>query len=155
MNYTAMEQYWIWLSSVEGIGTKKFYQLLTQFGDARTLWDALADGMPPELSFLDRLAAQNLWSARDEGYGAIIALAWALMSFSVQPLYVFTEWVPDNIVEWSSLMKVFTNLTAAAARPVRVGSRELRVVEFWGGVVRWGTIFALLGMAMRRRKREE
>ena len=89
------------------------------------------------------------------GYGAIIALAWALMFFSVQPLYVFTEWVPDNIVEWSSLMKVFTNLTAAAARPVRVGSRELRVVEFWGGVVRWGTIFALLGMAMRRRKREE
>ena len=68
MNYTAMEQYWIWLSSVEGIGPKRFYQLLTLYEDARSLWDALADGMPPELRFLDRNAAQNLWSARDEGY---------------------------------------------------------------------------------------
>lgn len=68
MDYTAMEQYWIWLSSVEGIGPKRFYQLLTLYGDARGLWDALAGGMPGNLRFLDRVAAQNLWSARDEGY---------------------------------------------------------------------------------------
>ena len=68
MNYTPMEQYWIWLSSVEGIGVKRFYELLTLFGDARSLWDALADGMPRELRFLGRPAAQNLWSARQEGY---------------------------------------------------------------------------------------
>ncbi len=68
MNYTPMEQYWIWLSSVEGIGTRRFYQLLAMFGDPRALWDALADGMPPELRFLHRDAAQSLWSARQEGY---------------------------------------------------------------------------------------
>ena len=68
MNYTPMEQYWIWLSSVEGIGPRRFYQLLAMFGDARALWDALADGMPRELRFLGRPAAQNLWSARQEGY---------------------------------------------------------------------------------------
>lgn len=68
MNYTPMEQYWIWLSSVEGIGVKRFYQLLTLFGDARAVWDALADGMPPEARFLGSAAAQSLWSARQEGY---------------------------------------------------------------------------------------
>ena len=41
MDYTAMEQYWIWLSSVEGIGTKRFYQLLALYEDARSVWDAL------------------------------------------------------------------------------------------------------------------
>ena len=68
MNYTPMEQYWIWLSSVDGIGTARFYQLLAMFGDARALWDALADGMPKELRFLGKEAAQSLWSARQEGY---------------------------------------------------------------------------------------
>ena len=40
-----------------------------------------------------------------------------------------------------------------AARLVRVGSRELRVVEFWGGVLRWGTILVLLGAALRGKRR--
>ena len=68
MSYTPIEQYWIWLSSVDGVGTTRFYQLLAMFGDARALWDALADGMPEELKFLGRDAAQSLWSARQEGY---------------------------------------------------------------------------------------
>jgi hypothetical protein len=40
-DYTAMEQYWIWLSGVEGIGVKRFYQLMSVYGDARAVWDAL------------------------------------------------------------------------------------------------------------------
>ena len=86
------------------------------------------------------------------GYGALIALTWGLMVFSAQPLYVFTEWVPENIVDWSSISKVFWSLTADAARLVRVGTRELRVVEFWGGLARWGTALFLLGGALRGRK---
>lgn len=82
------------------------------------------------------------------GYGALIALTYLLMLFSAQPLYVFTEWVPENIVEWSSISKVFWSLTGEAARLVRVGTRELRVIEFWGGVLRWGTILVLLGAAL-------
>ena len=92
------------------------------------------------------------------GYGALIGVTYLLMVFSSQPLYVFTEWVPENIVEWSSISRVFWNLTAGAAGLVRVGTRELRVVEFWGGVLRWGMIALLLGAALlpkARRKREE
>ena len=89
------------------------------------------------------------------GFGALIGLTWLLLVFSAQPLYVFTEWVPENIVAWSSITKVFWSLTGSAARLVRVGSRELRVVEFWGGVLRWGVILALLGAALRGRKGTE
>ena len=61
MCYTVMEQYWIWLSSVEGIGPKRFYQLLSMFEDARQVWDALGD---PEgrraMKFLGRAALNKL-----------------------------------------------------------------------------------------------
>ena len=86
------------------------------------------------------------------GYGALIGVTYLLMVFSVQPLYVFPEWVPENIVEWSSIARVFWNLVSAAAEPVRVGTRELRVIEFWGGLLRWGTVLMLLGMAMRGKR---
>lgn len=82
------------------------------------------------------------------GYGALIGLTYLLMVFSSQPLYVFTEWVPENIVEWSSISRVFWNLTAQAGRLVRIGTRELRVVEFWSALERWGVILALLGAAL-------
>jgi hypothetical protein len=81
-------------------------------------------------------------------YGALIGAAWLLLDFSVQPVYTFTEWVPDNFVEWSSITKVFWNLVAESAKLVRIGTRELRVVEFWGGLLRWGLILALLGAAL-------
>lgn len=87
------------------------------------------------------------------GFGALIGATYLLMLFSVQPLYVFTEWVPENIVEWTSIARVFWSLTAGAARLVRIGSRELRVVEFWGGLLRWGLILLLLGAALLPRAR--
>ena len=71
MCYTVMEQYWIWLSSVEGIGPKRFYQLLSMFEDARQVWDALGD---PEgrraMKFLGRAALNKLDEARSEAYFA-------------------------------------------------------------------------------------
>ncbi len=83
------------------------------------------------------------------GYGALVGLTYLLLAYSVQPLYVFTEWVPENLVSWTAIAKVFWNLTAAAGKLVRVGSRELRVAEFWGGLARWGLALFLLGAALR------
>ena len=60
-----MEQYWIWLSSVEGIGVKRFYQLLTIFEDPRAVWD---NAGAPEMKFLGKKAMANLRAARDERY---------------------------------------------------------------------------------------
>ena len=69
MDYTAMEQYWIWLSSVEGIGPKRFYQLLALYEDARGVWDALGGPLtPPDMQIVGPQALNNLRQARNEGY---------------------------------------------------------------------------------------
>ena len=65
MEYTAMEQYWIWLSSVEGIGPKKFYQLLSVFEDPRQVWDNIGD---QEIDALGPVSARSLRKARSEEY---------------------------------------------------------------------------------------
>ena len=66
MNYTAMEQYWIWLSSVEGIGVKRFYQLLSVFEDARAVWDNVS--VPEMKKILGPKTWENLRAARNEAY---------------------------------------------------------------------------------------
>ena len=70
MDYTAMEQYWIWLSSVEGIGAKRFYQLLSLYEDARSVWDALGGILaPPDIrEALGPATFEKLRAARDECY---------------------------------------------------------------------------------------
>ena len=67
MDYTVMEQYWIWLSGVEGIGAKRFYQLLSVYEDPRAVWDALGEpGAPESMRFLGRKAMGALRAARSE-----------------------------------------------------------------------------------------
>ena len=70
MDYNVMEQYWVWLSSVEGVGTRRFYQLLSLYEDARSVWDALGGVLAPSdmRDALGPAAFENLRKARDEGY---------------------------------------------------------------------------------------
>ncbi len=69
MEYTAMEQYWVWLSSVEGIGPKRFYQLLSLYEDARQVWDALGGILtPPDMQIIGPAALQSLKQARSAEY---------------------------------------------------------------------------------------
>ena len=67
---TVMEQYWIWLSSVKGIGAKRFYRLLSLYGDARSVWDALGGPLtPPDIpAAVGKAAFGKLRAARDESY---------------------------------------------------------------------------------------
>lgn len=65
MEYSVMEQYWIWLSSVEGIGPRRFYQILSLFSDARDVWENIND---PKLKFLGSKTLANLKAARNELY---------------------------------------------------------------------------------------
>lgn len=90
------------------------------------------------------------------GYGALAALLYGLMTFTVEPLYVFTEWVPENIVAWSSLRDVFWNLTSSAAQLVKVGTPQMRRIEFAGGLLRWGCLLAAwAALLLKRRARAE
>jgi len=67
---TVMEEYWIWLSSVEGIGAKRFYKLLSLYEDARNVWDALGGPLvPPDIpAAVGKAAFGKLRAARNEDY---------------------------------------------------------------------------------------
>lgn len=66
MNLNAMDQYWIWLSSIYGIGPKRFYQLISVFEDARSVWDNAND--PQMREILGPKTLKNLRDARNERY---------------------------------------------------------------------------------------
>ena len=82
------------------------------------------------------------------GYAALAGAAFALAKFSIDPLYVFTEWVPEVLVELSSIAKRFWSLNDANAAAVRCVSRNYCVLETGRGLLRWGLLALLLGAWM-------
>ena len=82
------------------------------------------------------------------GYGALLMLAYGLLHFTFEPLYTFTEWVPDNITSWTSLKKVFWNLIDEHAKLISCGSVAMREIEFYSGCVRWGAFTTLIGIVL-------
>ena len=41
MFYTDQQKYWIWLSSIQGVGASQFYQLINEYGEPAYVWDQL------------------------------------------------------------------------------------------------------------------
>ena len=60
-----MDQYWIWLSAVEGVGPRRFYQILSLFTDPRDVWENVRDN---RLEFLGPKVLASLRKARDERF---------------------------------------------------------------------------------------
>ena len=65
MEYSVMDQYWIWLSAVEGVGPRRFYQILSLFTDPRDVWENVRD---KRLEFLGPKVLASLRKARDERF---------------------------------------------------------------------------------------
>lgn len=82
------------------------------------------------------------------GYALIVAAAFGVLALAVEPMYVFTEWIPDVLVELSSITDRFWQLTSAAASPVFIRTEEYAEIRFWAGVLRWGAVSALVGCAV-------
>ena len=82
------------------------------------------------------------------GYAALAGAAFLLAQFVIAPLYVFTEWVPEVVVEMKSIASRFWSLNNANAAAIRLVSRAYCVTETGQGLLRWGVIAALLGIAM-------
>ena len=82
------------------------------------------------------------------GYVLLGAAAFLLAKFSIEPLYVFTEWVPEVVVELSSLQSRFWSLNDANAQAVRYVSSRLCQMEMGQGFLRWGLLAALAGLAL-------
>ena len=82
-------------------------------------------------------------------YAALAGATFLLARFSIAPLLVFTEWVPEVIVELSSLARRFWALNAANAAAARYVCYEVCAVELGQGLLHWGLMAALLGEALR------
>ena len=41
MIYSDQQKYWIWLSSIQGVGAAQFYQLINEYGEPGYVWDQL------------------------------------------------------------------------------------------------------------------
>jgi len=73
-----------------------------------------------------------------------IAVCVLLLRFFIQPVYVFTEWIPEDLVSMDSIITRFRELCAAAAKPVRYVTVEYAEIRFWAGLLRWGAILMVL-----------
>ena len=98
-----------------------------------------------------------MWLA---GYAALIGAAYGLLTVLIEPMMVFTEWIPEVIVELSSISERFWGLTSSAAAPVFLRTEEYAQIRFYGAILRWGVIVTLSGaivflLAERRRRRDE
>lgn len=81
---------------------------------------------------------------------ALLVAAYALLSFLIEPVYTFTEWVPESLVELSALEAVFWSRAADAARLVRIATPESAHIAFWSMLARLGAAIFLLGLALGR-----
>jgi len=110
---------------------------------------------------LEREYIGKIWPLAAAGVLGLILLyallggaIWLVARQAVQPLYMFPEWVPENLVQWSSICDVFWNLATSAMQPVNAASLAVREMQFWAGVVRWGVLLVLSGALMRSLRRE-
>ncbi len=89
------------------------------------------------------------------GYAAVTGLLYLLMAFAFRPLYTFTEWVPECIVEWSSLKSVFRGLVDEASALTSVSTIEMESLNYYGGFVRWGCVALLVAALLMWMSRAE
>ena len=84
------------------------------------------------------------------GYAALALGAWAVLGLIIEPMYVFTEWIPDNFVSWSSISGRIEELLTENAQIVRYQTREFASIKFYGAITRWGMICMLSGLVLYR-----
>lgn len=68
------------------------------------------------------------------GYAALAGAAFLLAQFVIAPLYVFTEWVPEVVVELKSVTGRFWSLNRMNSAAVCLVSRAYCVTETGQGL---------------------
>ena len=81
---------------------------------------------------------------------AWLAAVYGVLCVAIEPMYTFTEWIPESLVELSALKAVFWSRAEDAAQLVKVVTPEAARSAFWGGAARLGAVLTLLGLALGR-----
>ena len=77
-----------------------------------------------------------------------IGAGYLLATFAVSPAYVFPEWIPESLGDFSKWTARFWNLTGDAAKTVQMQTPELAEARFWGSLTKWGAVLALAGIIL-------
>ncbi len=88
-------------------------------------------------------------------YAALAGAAYATLMLSIRPLYVFTEWVPEIAVEWSSYAKRISGLRIQTAQPNALITPEIAALRVYGALLRWGVICLMCAFILGRRPIEK
>lgn len=81
---------------------------------------------------------------------AWLAAVYGVLCVAIEPVYTFTEWIPESLVEISALKAVFWSRAEDAAQLVKVVTPEAARSAFWGSAARLGAVLTLLGLALGR-----
>ena len=84
---------------------------------------------------------------------AWLAAVYGVLCVAIEPVYTFTEWIPESLVEISALKAVFWSRAEDAAQVVKVVTPEAARSAFWGSAARLGAVLTLLGLALGRGRR--
>ena len=84
---------------------------------------------------------------------AWLAAVYGVLCVTIEPVYTFTEWIPESLVELSALRAVFWSRAEDAAQLVKVITPEAARSAFWGSAARLGAVLTLLGLALGRGRR--
>ncbi|MEG0584819.1 MAG: DNA-processing protein DprA [Christensenellaceae bacterium] len=67
INLTSEEKYWVWLSTVRGIGPVKFYDIINYFEDAKTAWENVGE-ISHIIKGIGDATAKNLIQSANDSY---------------------------------------------------------------------------------------
>ena len=84
------------------------------------------------------------------GAAALLGMLYALLVFALHPVYTFTEWVPESLVELSKYSAVFWNLAREVSGAVTVQTAEIARLHLLGKFLNLGCIAILLSLAAQR-----
>ena len=84
---------------------------------------------------------------------AWLAAVYGVLCVAIEPVYTFTEWIPESLVEISALRAVFWSRAEDAAQLVKVITPEAARSAFWSNAARLGAVLTLLGLALGRGRR--
>lgn len=85
------------------------------------------------------------------GYALLAAAAFGLLRLIIAPMYMFTEWIPEVIVEWGKIMDRVNYLMTTAAGTVEYQTREAAAIRLYGALVRWSVVCMLMGIVVLKK----
>lgn len=83
--------------------------------------------------------------------GALVS-AYALLALLVAPAYAFPEWVPEVLVEWTSITDMFWKNMREGGAAVLLRTQELLRLNHWGYVCNIGCVMVLLSIGRLQKK---